>query len=107
MKKLNISQTKKASISKKLRDTHSEPPRIHVIPQRGGWAVKKEGAKRAAAVVASKSTAIDKAKSIGSLGSGRDVVVHKEDGTISREISIIPVSSERKKSSGKHSSAGK
>jgi len=90
MKKLNISQTKKASISKKLRDTHSEPPRIHVVPQKGGWAVKKEGAKRAAAVVASKSTAIDKAKSIGSLGRGRDVVVHYDRTTGIRQNHACP-----------------
>lgn len=58
---------------------------IHVISQRGGWAVLREGSKRALKNFDRRADAIERARSlaqsIGDDGSA-EVVVHHEDGTI-------------------------
>ena len=74
----------KRTISGKLRLTGHDPARYHVIPQKGSWAVKREGAKRATKVVSNKSTAVSIAKGIVSSSSG--VTVHRRDGTVERRI---------------------
>ncbi len=54
--------------------------RIHVIARDRGWAVKREGASRAAKVHDSKEAAVRHAKSIPR----QDVVVHRKDGSIQK-----------------------
>ena len=58
----------------------SSPKRTHVVKRDSGWAVKKEGAKRATKVYTTKEQAVKGAEK--SRKSGRDVVVHKKDGSI-------------------------
>lgn len=53
--------------------------RVHVVPSKDGWAVKKEGAKRASVVVATKTGAV---KAANNLKSSVRIIVHKKDGTI-------------------------
>jgi len=53
--------------------------RVHVVPSKDGWAVKKEGAVRASAVTSTKAGALKAANSIKSVAR---IVVHKKDGTI-------------------------
>lgn len=53
--------------------------RVHVVPSKDGWAVKKEGAKRASVVTPTKGSAL---KAANSLKAAVRVVVHKKDGTI-------------------------
>ena len=54
--------------------------RVHVIARDRGWAVKREGASRAARVHDSKEAAVRHAKSIPR----QDVVVHRKDGSIQK-----------------------
>jgi hypothetical protein len=54
--------------------------RVHVIARDNGWAVKREGASRAARIHGKKSDAIEHARSIPR----RDVIIHKKDGSIQR-----------------------
>ena len=84
--KTNITLRKMASISDKLAKSGAGPARIHVIPQKGSWAVKKEGAKRAYAVVDTMKSAIVRAKDIARSQSVSSVVVHKRDGTIAKTL---------------------
>ena len=53
--------------------------RVHVVPSKDGWAVKKEGAVRASVVKQTKAGAVKAANNIKSV---ERVVVHKKDGTI-------------------------
>lgn len=54
--------------------------RAHVIKRGLGWAVKKEGAKRATKVYTTKEKAVREAEK--NRKSGSDVVIHKKDGSI-------------------------
>lgn len=76
--------TKAKKSSKELREKFGKAAsgnsgRIHVVPSKDGWSVKKEGATRASAVAPTKDSAIRKANS---LSSAKQVIVHKKDGTI-------------------------
>jgi uncharacterized protein YdaT len=55
--------------------------KVHVISRQTGWAVKKEGNTRASKVYKTKNEAVKGARSSSK---GRDVVVHKKDGSIER-----------------------
>ncbi len=55
--------------------------RVHVVPSKSGWSVKKEGAKRASSVKPTKEGALKAAKN---LKSTERVIIHKKDGTIQR-----------------------
>jgi hypothetical protein len=55
--------------------------RVHVVPSKDGWSVKKEGAKRSSVVASTKEGAIKAAKNVKS---AERIVVHKKDGTIQR-----------------------
>ena len=52
--------------------------RVHVVPSKDGWAVKKEGAKRATVVKPTKEGAV---KAANKIKTAERVVVHKKDGT--------------------------
>lgn len=56
--------------------------RVHVISRGKGWAVKSEGASKADKIYSNKPSAIKKA----SKSSGKDVIVHKRDGSIQKWI---------------------
>lgn len=53
--------------------------RVHVVPSKDGWAVKKEGAVRASVVTTTKARAV---KAANNIKSAARIVVHKKDGTI-------------------------
>jgi hypothetical protein len=53
--------------------------RVHVVPSKDGWAVKKEGAARASVVSSTKTGAL---KAANNIKSAERIVVHKKDGTI-------------------------
>jgi hypothetical protein len=55
--------------------------RVHVVPSKDGWAVKKEGAKRATVVKSTKEAAV---KAANNIKIAEGVVVHKKDGTIQK-----------------------
>lgn len=62
----------------------SSPKRTHVVKRDSGWAVKKEGTKRATKVYTTKEQAVkgtEKARK-----SGSDVVIHKRDGSIQKWV---------------------
>ncbi len=58
------------------------PKRTHVVKRDSGWAVKKEGAKRASKVYTTKEEAVKGAQI--DKKSGRDLVIHKKDGSIQK-----------------------
>lgn len=76
----------KASIKSNLTGKFSQAAstnsgRVHVVPSKDGWSVKKEGAKRSSVVTSTKEGAIKAAKNVKSV---ERIVVHKKDGTIQR-----------------------
>ena len=78
-----ISRSKRTTIGKKLRTAASSRPRkVHVIPQKGSWAVKAQGAQRAYRVLSEKKAAISYAKCFAKSTLARNVIVHATDGTI-------------------------
>ena len=60
----------------------SQAARTHVVKRDTGWAVKKEGNKRASRTFQTKDEAIKEAQKYKKDGS--DVVVHKKDGSIQK-----------------------
>ncbi|UMY65966.1 MULTISPECIES: DUF2188 domain-containing protein [unclassified Flavobacterium] len=57
----------------------SNSKRVHVVPSKDGWAVKKEGAVRASVVSPTKAAAV---KAANNIKSAERIVIHKKDGTI-------------------------
>lgn len=69
-----------SKLSEKFRTAAStNNGRVHVVPSKDGWSVKKEGSKRATVVTATKESAVQAASR---LQSAERIVVHKKDGTI-------------------------
>jgi hypothetical protein len=70
----------KSKLSSKFKNAaSSNSGRVHVVPSKGGWSVKKEGASRSSVVKPTKQSALNAAKQIKS---AERIVVHKKDGTI-------------------------
>ena len=57
--------------------------RIHIVPSKGRWAIKVEGARRARSVKSTRRSAMSFAKS---LKTSHKIIVHKDDGTIQMKI---------------------
>ncbi len=57
--------------------------RVHVVPSKNGWAVKKEGAIRALVVTDTIEAAVKAAKNVKTAAR---IVIHKKDGTIQSNI---------------------
>ena len=65
----------------------SKPLTYRVLPNSGkGWAVRKDGAKRALQNFKRKQDAIDRAREV-SRNQGAELQIHKKDGTIQRRDS--------------------
>ena len=105
MAKTKTASIKKASTSKKLTKAGKTKSRVHVIPQQGKWVVRKEGAKRAVAVVSDKVAAVSRAKELVKSGGTTVAIVHKKDGTISSSYSAKKVPA--KNTTGKNTSVKK
>jgi hypothetical protein len=70
-------KTKLSSKFKKAASTNSG--RVHVVPSRGAWSVKKEGSSRSYVVRPTKESALIAARKMKSVES---IIVHEKDGTI-------------------------
>lgn len=76
--------TKKSILNEKFSIAASgNSGRVHVVPSRDGWSVKKEGAIRASSV---KSTKIAAVKVASEMKSATRVIIHKKDGTIQKNM---------------------
>lgn len=72
----------KSKIIEQFTKAASTPSgRVHVVPSKDGWAVKKEGSKRASSIQTTKAGAI---KAATSIKSADRIIVHKKDGTIEK-----------------------
>lgn len=58
--------------------------RIHIVPTKEGWSIKKEGFKRSSAVFETKTKAIDGASQLSTFDGS--IIIHKKDGSIDRRI---------------------
>ncbi len=61
--------------------------RIHVVPTKDGWAVRREGAERAANLYQTKRAAVDRATTLAKNSSSR-LIIHKQDGTIEKHTKL-------------------
>ncbi len=64
-----------------MSDSKTRPPRAHIIKRGSGWALKNEGAQRAAKVFDTKESAITHARTM-TKRSGADLVIHASDGSV-------------------------
>lgn len=62
----------------------SKPQPHHVVTHPDGWAIRREGAERASAVLPTKEEAVKRAREI-SQREGGSIVIHKENGQIQEE----------------------
>ena len=72
-------RSKNILIRKFTKAASTNSNRVHVVPSKDGWSVKKEGAKRSTAVRPTKEGALKAARNVKS---AERIVVHKKDGTI-------------------------
>lgn len=63
------------------KSSHKRTFHQHVVPNKKGWAVRREGNKRVTAVYKYQDQAIRKAKRIAKKHKS-DVIIHRSDGTI-------------------------
>lgn len=73
--------TKVERIKEHMKEVASKGKRVHVISHDKGWAVKREGAKKADRIFEKKTDAIDRARSSST---ATKVAIHKKDGTIDK-----------------------
>lgn len=66
-----------------MKDSKIRPPRAHIIKRGSGWALKNEGAQRAAKVFDTKESAITHAK-VAAKRSGADLIIHAADGSVQK-----------------------
>lgn len=79
-----IKNNDKKDLTEKFRKAASTSTgRVHVVPSHDGWSVKKEGAKRATVVKATKQGAV---KAATDMKYTARIIVHKKDGTIQSNI---------------------
>jgi hypothetical protein len=90
----NISGVKKAII-KKMNSTTAKGKRIHIISQKSKWAVRVEGSQKAYRVCSSKEGAVKTAKHLVKNGFSKEIVIHKKDGSIERQVRSPSVSNEK------------
>jgi len=57
--------------------------RIHIVPARDGWSIKKEGIKRSYAIKSSEKSAVSSAKKIRPFSK---IIVHDSNGSIYKII---------------------
>ena len=80
------SKSDKDALSAKLRkDASTNSNSIHFVPSKDGWSVKREGAVRSTAVRATKDEAL---KAASELKSAERIIIHNQDGTIARNVSV-------------------
>lgn len=75
-------KTEKGKLTEKFSKAAStNSKRVHVVPSKDGWSVKKEGSTRSSAVRPTKEGAVKAAKRLLSV---ERIVIHKKDGTIQK-----------------------
>jgi len=72
----------KTNIDARMKSYKSRPDRLHVLANKNGWSVKREGTSRADRVFSRKSDAVSRATSRLKKGDAKNVIIHKKDGTI-------------------------
>ena len=87
VKKTNIGSSKsKKALRERIKSVSTRKDKVHVLTHDKGWAVKKEGSSRATIISPTKSDAIHKARSIAKKGRGKDIIIHKKDGSIEKWV---------------------
>lgn len=61
---------------------------IHVVPQNGSWAVKREGKERASSNHGTQGDAIDAARELATAGD--ELVIHRPDGAVREQTTYTP-----------------
>jgi hypothetical protein len=61
----------------------------HIVPHEKGWAIRREGCRRASSVHSSQREALERARHYASKHAPSDVIVHDKEGEI-RETRSIP-----------------
>lgn len=62
----------------------------HVVPSKGGWAVKKPGASRASALARTQAAAVDRARGMVQKAGGGELRIHGRDGRIRDSDTVAP-----------------
>jgi len=81
----NIARTKKA-IAKRMNSRAAKKASIHVISHKSKWAVIVEGSQKAYRVCPTKEGAVDSAKHLVKNGMNKEIVIHKKDGSVERQL---------------------
>lgn len=76
----------KKNIIKKMNSTTAKGARIHIISQKSKWAVRVEGSQKAYRVCMTKKGAVKAAKHLVKNGLTKEIIIHKKDGSIDRQV---------------------
>ena len=89
-----IAEAKKA-IAKRMNSTAAKKTRIHVISQKSKWAVIVEGSQKAYRVCPTKEGAVKSAKHLVENGLRNEIVIHKKDGSVERQLDSASFSDDK------------
>ncbi len=79
-------ESKQHLLSQIALEASTEHHRIHVIETNSGWAVKKEGAKRATYLRTSRKSAISAVSNFKKVSS---IVIHTKNGRILEKVALV------------------
>jgi len=80
-----MSDSKKKLTEQFVKAASSNSGRVHVVPGKDGWSIKREGNKRATLV---KTTKIEAVKAAHKIKSAERIIVHKRDGSIQKNTKV-------------------
>ena len=85
----------KKTIIKKMNSTTAKGARVHIISHKSKWAVRVEGSQKAYRVCSSKEGAVKTTKHLVKNGLSKEIVIHKKDGSIERQVKSHSVPAEK------------
>jgi len=90
----DIARAKKA-IAKRMNSRAAKEASIHVISHKSKWAVVVEGSQKAYRICPTKEGAVNSAKHLVKNGIKKEIVIHKKDGSVERQVKSTSISDDK------------
>jgi len=85
----------KKAIAERMNSKAAKKASIHVISHKSKWAVIVEGSQKAYRICPTKEGAVDSAKHLVKNGIKEEIVIHKKDGSVERQVKTTSISDDK------------
>jgi hypothetical protein len=85
----------KESIARRMNSKAAKNESIHVVSHKSKWAVIVEGSQKAYRICPTKEGAISSAKHLVKNGIKKEIVIHKKDGSVERQVKSTSISDDK------------